>query len=161
MSPSDVLDVELEWFRLDLANDDVPPLVKPDGPFMVLERDVRRLAQARTQLYLTRGPTTQPRSSKTTTRLDHEVIALVLWAATGAGARAHQDQEPLDDAMAKVVARVLGPDGDVGHGGRWFKVGPVSTQPVGLEGLLRWGDAIGAAGAAYTVAVRWSVSEFV
>lgn len=158
---TDVLDTELEWFRLDLAGEDLPPLVKPEGPFVVVERDVRRLAQARTQLYLTRGPTTQPKGSKTTTRLDHEVVALVLWAATGAGARAHQDQESLDAAVAKVVARVVGPEGDVGHDGRWFKVGPVTTQPVGLEGLLRWGDAIGAAGAAYTVAVRWTVSEFV
>lgn len=156
-----VLDSELEWFRADLAAQGLAPLAKPAGPFAVVERDVRRLAQARTQLWLTRGPTTQPRGSKTTTRLDHEVIALVLWAAIGAGARAHVDAENLEEAVGLVVARVVGPEGDVGHGGRWFRVGPVSTEPVGLDGLLRWGDAIGAAGAAHTVAVRWSVSEFV
>lgn len=157
---TDVLDLELEWFLADV--EDLNPLPESaGGPFHVVEREVRRLSQARNQLYLTLGPTTTPRGSKTTRRLDHEVIALVLWTAVGAGQRAHVDQAALGRAVDLITRRVLGPDGDIGHGGRWFRAGGLRTEPVGLDGLLRWGDAIGAAGAAYTVAIRYTVSEFV
>ncbi|HJV09472.1 MAG TPA: hypothetical protein VJ653_07315 [Acidimicrobiales bacterium] len=162
MSYADALDREAEWYGLDLVDDGIPALASADGgPFDVVATHVRRLAQAGHQLYLAHGPTTQPASSKSTTRLDHQVAALVLWAAVGAGARAHVDQASMEEAVAKVIARVIGPVGDVGHGGRWFKVGPVSTEPANVLDLLRFADVIGAAGAAHTVIVRYTVTEFV
>lgn len=156
-----VLESEQAWYETDLTASGVPALLKAQGgPFDIVASHVRRLAQARAQLYLTHGPTTQARGAKAGVRLDHQVIALVLYAAVGAGARAHVDQDSLEAAVGRVVARVLGPAGDVDHGGRWFRVGPVATEPVGLEGLLQWGDAIAAAGAAHVVAVRYTVSEY-
>lgn len=161
MSYADVVDAEAEWFGADLSAQGVPALLASQGgPFHVVAAHVRRLAQARHQLYLAHGPTAQPRRSKTTTRLDHQVVALVLWAALGAGARAHEDADDLEQAVAKVIARVLGPVGDVGHGGRWFRVGPVATEPASILDQLAFGDAIGAAGAAHTVVLRYTVTEF-
>lgn len=159
MSFDQVLAAEAEWFsRADLAG--VGPLAKADGgPFDAVGAHVRRLAQAGRQLWLTHGASREVAGSKSTRRLDHEVIALVLWPATGAGARAHVDQAAAGAATQLVADRVHGPDGDVGHGGRWFRVGPVSVEPPGPLDILRYADAIGAAGAAYVIAVRYSVTE--
>jgi hypothetical protein len=155
-----VLDVEADWYGLDLSGVNVPPLLKDQGgPFDVVGPHVRRLAQARHQLYLTHGPAREMPGSKDLTRLDHEVVALVLWAATGAGARAQVDAAGVDDAVDRVIRRVLGPAGDLNHGGRWFSVGAVTAEPSNPLDALRWSDVIGAAGAAHVVVVRYSVAE--
>lgn len=156
-----MLATECEWFLVDLFSQGVPHLLRADGgPFDVVTPHVRRLSQANHQLYLTHGPTREGRGAKNMVRLDHEVVAIILWSALGAGAREQVDQANVEAAVAKVVARVLGPDGDVGHGGRWFSIGPASVEPVNPLDRLRWSDAISAAGAAHVVAVRYTVTEF-
>ncbi len=155
-----MLDVEAEWHGLDLSADGVPALEKTaGGPFDIVTPHLRRLSQARRQLFLTHGNDRDVPSSKSTRRTEHEVLALVLWPAAGAGARAHEDQAVLGEAVAAVVARVHGPAGDIGHGNRWFRTGPTSVEPAGPLETLRFADAIGSAGAAYTVIVRYSVAE--
>lgn len=161
MSYATVLETEAEWFLLDLYSQGVPHLHRDDGgPFDIVTPHVRRLAQRRAQLYLNHGPTREAKGAKDSVRLDHEVIAIVLIAATGAGSREHVDQAAVDAAVARVVARVVGPTGDVGHGGRWFRVGPVSVDPASPLDRLRWSDAISAAGAAHVVPVRYTVTEY-
>lgn len=160
MSYATLLDAEAEWFGADLSTEGLPALTKArGGPFDIVTPHVRRLAQVRAQLYLNHGTTRQGRGAKDMARLDHEVIAIVLMAATGAGTREHTDQEAVEVAVAAVVARVLGPEGDVGHGRRWFRVGPLSVEPASPLDRLRWSDAISAAGAAHVVPVRYTVTE--
>lgn len=159
MSYASFLDTEAAWFAEDLPG--VPALTKADGgPFDIVTPHVRRLSQVRAQLYLSHGTTRQAKGSKALVRLDHEVIAVVLMAATGAGTREHIDQASTEEAVSKVVARIIGPAGDVGHGGRWFKVGPLSVEPASPLDRLRWSDAITAAGAAHVVPIRYTVSEY-
>ena len=159
MSYETVLATEAEWYALDLAPE-LPPIAKANGGvFDTVATHVRRLSQAGAQLYLDHGPTRQARGSKPTARLEHEVVALVLWPAVGGGARAHVDGRAVEDAVDAVVKRVLGPAGDVGHGGRWFRIGPVSAEPTDPLDALRWTDAIAATGAGHTVAVRYTVTE--
>jgi hypothetical protein len=158
---AEVLDVEADWYVQDLVAQGVAALTKDaGGPFGVVTPRLRRLSQVAQAVYLTHGQTRQGKGAKDQARFDHDVIAVVLWAATGAGARAHVDQEAADAAVARVVDRVLGPTGDTTHGGRWFSIGPVVVEPPGPLELLAWSDAVAAAGAAYVITVRYTVSEF-
>lgn len=160
MSYASFLDTEAAWFALDLPG--VPALAKSDGgPFDIVTPHVRRISQKRAQLYLNHGPTRQGEGSKTMVRLDHEILAIVLMAATGAGTREHIDQDSVERNVSKVVARIIGPAGDVGHGGRWFRVGALTVEPASPLDRLRWSDAISAAGAAHVVVIRYTVSEYV
>lgn len=163
MTYATVLTTEAAWFALAGAPAGAMPAltVAAGGPFDIVASHTRRLAQRRHQLYLAHGTTRPARGAKDSVRLDHEVMAVVLWAATGAGGREHIDQEALEAAVAKVVARVIGPAGDVDHGGRWFSVGRPMVEPEDPLSRLRFADAITAAGAAHTVIVRYRVSEYV
>lgn len=161
MSYATVLAAEAEWFSDDMSAEGLPPLTKDQGgPFDIVTPHVRRLAQVRAQLYLSHGPTRQARGSKALVRLDHQVLAVVLVAATGAGTREHIDQATIEADVAKVVARVIGPADDIGHGGRWFRVGDVAVEPASPLDRLRFTDAITAAGAAHVVVVRYTVAEY-
>lgn len=159
MPYADALAVEEAWFTSPLVG--VPVLVAEDGgPFDIVAAQVRRLSQARRQLFLGHGPTTSARGSKTGDRfVTHEVVALVFWSAPGAGGRAHEDQASLDEATERVLARVRGPVGDYTHGGRWWSVGEARVEPPNPATLLAFRDAAGAVGAGYELAVKYSVTE--
>lgn len=161
VSYATLLAAEAEWFSADMSAEGLPALTKDQGgPFDIVTPHVRRLSQVRLQLYLGHGPTSQGRGSKTLVRLDHQVLAIVLVAAAGAGTREHVDQATVESAVSKVVARVIGPPGDVGHGGRWFSVRGVTVEPASPLDRLRFTDAITAAGGAHVVVVRYTVVEY-
>lgn len=157
MTYADALAKEEAWFASDLSAQGVPGL---SPPFDVVASQVRRLSQARRQLFLGHSRSTDGRRSKAGDhRVDHEIVALVFWAAVGAGGRAHEDQDRLDEAVERVLARVRGPAGDYTHGGRWWSVGEVRVEPPNPATLLAFRDAAGAVGAGYELAVRFSVTE--
>ncbi len=157
----DVLEREEAWF-LD-PNLGLPGLrVDQGGPFDVVAAQVRRVAQAPAQLFLglTETRTTRP-AKNSATRLEHDLVALAIWAAARGGTRANLDQALLDDALDRVELRVRGPEGDRGHGGRWWQVSEARVALPTLPQVLAFGDAVGSLGAAYTRSVTWTCVEWV
>lgn len=153
-----VLDIEAEWLTADLSAEGLPPLsASRGGPFHAIGAEVRRLDQARHQLWLVHTRSTQGRGSKSDTRLVHEVTAVILWHAAGAGHRAHVDQAKLAEAVEAVLLRV---GHDLTHGGRWWGVGPATVNPPTPLQLLAWRDALAAAGAAHELTVTWTATEW-
>jgi hypothetical protein len=160
MSYADALDSEEAWFTSSVAG--LPALLEPAGPFDVVSAGIKRLSQAPRQLFLGHGPTTDRRQSKDSDRrVDHEIVALIFWPSTVASTRADEDQEALDDAVDKVLQRVRGPaDDDSTHGGRWWHVGDARVEPPNPATILAFADVQGAVGRGYSVAVRYSVTEW-
>ncbi|MCA1572823.1 MAG: hypothetical protein LC798_21525 [Chloroflexi bacterium] len=159
MSYGDVLDREEAWYQEVHAG--LPPLVADQGgPFSTVAASIRRLSQGSHQLFLAHVDTTDRNMSHEDVRHDHQVAAVVLWAAIGGGARAHQDQARLDDAVSAVLDRIKGPAGDRGHGGRWWAVSDARAAPPLPAQLLNWSDAIAAAGAAYVVQCSYTCTEW-
>ena len=148
-----VLERELEWLLADGT------LLEPGGPFAVAVTQVRRLSQGHRQLFLAHASMTARSRSKAGDRQeDHALIALVLWPALGGGTHAGADQDRLDVAVAKLLARIQADDD---HGGRWWSVStPVVAPPSPLTALA-YRDAIAASGNAYTLTVTWTCSEWV
>lgn len=159
-----VIDLEAEWFALDLTTDDVPALRKADGgPFDEVAARPRQLSQAPHQLFLAHGPTTHLPGAKGTRRVQHEVVALIFWPNPGAAQRSHEDQLALDAATERVVARIRGPLGQQGrtHGDRWWRVADPRVEPPSPVTLLTFRDIVGAVGAGFEVLIRYNVQEWV
>ena len=156
-----VLGAEAEWLTADLSAEGYPPLLASQGgPFDAVGAEVRRLDQHRHQLWLAHSQTRQGKGSKQSVRLDHEVAAVVMWAAAGAGHRAHLDQAALAKGIESLLVRLAGTEGDRTHGGRWFNVAPATVAGATPLQLLVWTDAVAAAGAAHVVVVTWTVAEY-
>lgn len=157
----DVLEREEQWFLAAVPG--LPPLrVVDGGPFDIVAAQVRRAAQAPAQLFLGLTDTRSTKPAKNSaTRLEHDLVALAIWAAARGGAQANLDQGLLDDALERVAQRVRGPEGDRGHGGRWWQVSGLRVALPTLPQVLAFGDAVGALGAAYTRSVTWTCVEWV
>lgn len=162
MSFEDVLAREESWYLEDLLAQGVPALIQEDqgGPFQVVAANPRRLSQGRNQLWLASAESTQGKGSKSDTRWDHDVTAIVLWSALQSTVRANEDQEDMQAAVGRVAARIAGPPGDRGHAGRWWQIGPLRVAPPSPMQLLTFGDVIGGLGAAYQVAITYRVTEW-
>lgn len=159
-SYADALVDEEAWFLADLSVDGIPGLTKDaGGPFDVVAAQVRRLQQKPRQLFLAHDTSRDARGSKDSRRLDHDLMALVLWPYRNAQAM-HEDQDRLDAAVDAVLARIRGPLGDRTHGGRWWIVGDSRVEPPNPSTILTFADAMAAVGTAIEVVVRWTVTAY-
>jgi hypothetical protein len=167
---ADAVARETAWFQADLSAQGIPHLLKAganDGPFGIVDAYPRRLSQRSHQLYLWREAITQTRRGSGTHELRHFLVATVLWSQAATPERAHEDQARLDDAIARVFARVAG-GGDRSHGRRFTSVGAAKDNNPGIGArmadplaAIRAADAPGGLGRAYEVHVRFVATETV
>ncbi len=157
----DALSREEAWYLAAVPG--LRPLdVATGGPFDIVAANVRRIAQHPRQLFLGLLTATSVRTSKTgDLRHDYEISALVLWGhrVSGAGARAHVELGALDEALGRIVERVIA-GGDITHGGRWWRTTPPVVEFPPPATILAFADVIGAADPAHVRSVRYTCSEY-
>lgn len=151
---ADVLDREVDWLTAVLPG--LPSLAEH---FDVIAAHVRRLAQHPRQLYVGLLATRDTSPTKNgDRRLEHDVVALTLYPALGAGARAHADRDRAEVAVAAVVDRIAV---DRTHGGRWWSISDATVAPPDPITMLAFADVLAVAGSSYAYSITWTATEHV
>ena len=123
-SYSDALDREIDWLT---AVDTLPALLAADGgPFAIAQaRWPRTMAKQKRALYLTRmaGHSAEvDRFANVRQMMRHRFVLHLMWPLNLGTGKAEDEQLAFEQAIDKVLARVLGLPFDKTHGGRFLSV---------------------------------------
>lgn len=131
MSTADAVGRETAW--LTTTGDGLPTLLKPDGPWDVIQAYATRTPAVRkTTIYVMRQRLRDPRVAAQRKRPAYAFHLKLAWpmgaTTTGAGI-AEDEQANLDAAVELLLQRIRGPIFDKTHGGRFLSV--AEAAPLG------------------------------